>query len=385
MQAPGARSPRVTSKGRIELASQLTFAHGSKLAEAYVSFGLDVCDRYWRMASGYARRTANAAISAALDPEPEGPSGLLKSFLAGAKNYGVEISSVLPVALDVLSRNLDGRIPPAPDETHNPYGPAPAPRKMHQVLDVPVVLPVRIVDASQGWAVYFVSAAKAQAHLDRITNKKYSVVEIGGRRAALTILGCDYRETDLGKYSEIGIGLFVRPRNDPSELPGTYFLSLSVNQEFNLHRASALWGYRKTLAPNLKVNYSADRLVMAIDRNERTTLSVSFPRFGNGRATDHPIYTYGLSNDGKETPQKTLISRSAAGEGVQIGGDVELRLGRGKQKQQKGCVCSLEFGDNQPCVCELLSDLGVTDSSKPAANGWLEHMSATVSAAMDCK
>jgi hypothetical protein len=189
MQAGGTRSPRVTSKGRIELASQLTFAHGGELADAYVSFGLDVCDRYWRMASGYARRTANAAISAALDSEPDGPNGLLESFLVGAKNYSLEISSVLPIALDALSRNLDGRIPPAPDETRNPYGPAPAPRKMHEVLNVPVVLPVRIVDASQGWAVYFVSAAKAQARLDRIANKKYSVVEIGGRHAALTILG----------------------------------------------------------------------------------------------------------------------------------------------------------------------------------------------------
>ena len=31
----------------------MTFTHRSKLAEAYVSFGLDVCDRYWRIEKAF--------------------------------------------------------------------------------------------------------------------------------------------------------------------------------------------------------------------------------------------------------------------------------------------------------------------------------------------
>jgi hypothetical protein len=350
------------------------------LARACVGFGADLWDRAWKMNSSYLRRAIDETVKAGLAPRGDGD--LLQTFASGVFSYYSELPTVLTVALDSFSRDLDGHVRGDLADLRNPVGNAPYKPKTYMVRDVPVVLPVRIVDASQGWAIYMVSAKAAQKHLNTITDR-FTVVDVGGDRAALTILGCDYRETDLGVYREIGVALFVRPHDDPTEMPGNIFLSLSVNDEFNLHRASALWGYSKTLAPDLKMTYDIDKSGYAVDRNDDTALSISFPRFGSGRATDIPIYTYGLRKnaDGKDIPQKTLISRSASGQGEQVAGNVPLRLG---DKTQKGCVCSLgPPGVKQACVCVMLRDLGLP--RPPDANGWLEHMSAYCSAAMATK
>jgi hypothetical protein len=353
-----------------------------RLARAYVSFGVDLWDRSWRMGSGYLRRAADEAVKAAVAPQPSGD--LLEKFASGMSSYYSEMPTVLTVALDTLSRDLDRHVKGEPADVRNPIGIAPTLPKTYVVDGVPVVLPVRIVDASQGWAIWMVPADKAQYHLSTITDK-YTVVDVGNGRAALTILGCDYRETDLGVYREVGVALYVRPRNDPEEMPGNIFLSLSVNEKFNLIRAAALWGYSKTLAPNLLVNYSIDKTDFVVDRYDPTALSISFPRFGSGRATDIPIYTYGLGKNAageRKVPLKTLISRSAAGQGEQVAGNVALQLG--DPANPGGCVCRLWPPEiNQACVCRMLGDLGLP--RQPDANGWLEHMSADCSAAMVCK
>jgi len=350
------------------------------LARACVGFGADLWDRAWKMNSSYLRRAINETAKAALAPRGDG--ALLQTFISGVASYCSELPTIATVALDSFSRDLDGHVRGDLADMRNPVGNAPPKPKTYMVRDVPVVLPVRIVDASQGWAIYMVSAKKAQAELDKIT-KKFTVVDVGDERAALTILGCDYRETDLGVYREIGVALYVRPKDDPAEMPGNIFLSLSVNDEFNLHRASALWGYSKTLAPDLKITYDVDKSGYAVDRNDDTALTISFPRFGSGRATDIPIYTYGLSKNakGEDIPQKTLISRSASGQGEQVAGNVPLTLGN---ETQKGCVCKLgPSGIKQACVCRILRELGLP--RPPDANGWLEHMSAYCSAAMATK
>jgi hypothetical protein len=104
---------------------------------------------------------------------------------------------------------------------------------------------------------------------------------------------------------------------------------------------------------------------------------VAFPRFGSGHSTGMSCYTYGTIRDaaGREIPHKTLISRNGTGEGMQIGGTVELRLGDGTQAR---CVCRLGPGPAQGCVCLILRDLGLP--KRPAVNGWSEHMDAWVSA-----
>jgi hypothetical protein len=314
---------------------------------------------------------------------------VVRSAVSGMWNYYSQMITVLPVALDGLSRNLDRLADGSTAMTSPPVGTAPPKRNARVVDGVPVVLPVRIVDASEGWAIYFFETARVVEELRAqeknstyvaTFNEQFTIVDLGGR-TPITILACDYRESDLGVYAEIGVCLQVRPRGDPTEPPGTFFLSLTVNDHFNVPRATALWGYRKTTANRLRVKYQDRVTHFAVDPGNKNALSVSFPRFGNGRTMDLPIYTYGMSSDaaGEPVPRKSLISRSAYGEGVQIGGNVELTLG---DRSQKFCVCKVDAEGLQPCVCRMLRNLGLPQ--RPAANGWLEHMSAPVSEAFSC-
>ncbi|MGO8917891.1 MAG: hypothetical protein ACLQJR_18470 [Stellaceae bacterium] len=240
-------------------------------------------------------------------------------------------------------------------------------------------MPVRIADASQGWALYFVSAVQAQAHLAK-HGQPFTVVDAGGGRTPVAVLGTDYRGCDLGACQEIAVALFVTPNTDRREMPGLLFLSLTVSDEYGVEPSKVLWGFNKTLAKDLSGSCSAETARFAIDRNDLTALSVSFPRFGSSRS-NMPYYAYGTSKDaaGKQIARKTPISRSATGEGVQIGGAVDLRLGDGTQAR---CVCRLGPGPAQACVCLMLRALGLP--KRPAANGWAEHLSALMPESTAC-
>lgn len=361
---------RSLSKGPITLSSNDLH----QLGRAYAKCGGDVWRRSFAIGSGYVGRAIAEAAKAGA--RPWDPEQILQSLSAGLRNYFMEIAAVLPAAIDALSRDLDEHptVGPlgllAPREASLPLP------KTYIVGDVPVMMPVRIADASQGWALYFVSAARAQTHLNQ-QGQPFTVVEVGGGRTPLAVLGMDYRGTDLGAYQELGVAMFVRPQNNPREMPGMLFLSLTVSDEFNVDRATVLWGYHKTLARDFGASRHGAAARFAVDRNDPTALSAVFPRFGSGRSTGMSCYTYGTIRDasGKEVPHKTLISRNATGEGVQIGGAVELHLG---DRTQARCVCRLGPGPAQACVCLILRDLGLPKRS--AANGWAEHMNALVSA-----
>lgn len=358
----------------------------SRLAQAYLHFGAELWDRSWRIGCDSFLRAADEALGGRHDPSD--PERLARSALAGLRDYSALMATVLPVALDGLSRRLDRQAEPRPAPAAS--GAAPPPRDARVVEGVPVVLPARIVDASEGWALYYFPTERVRAEVReqarssaymRDFREQFELVDLAGR-TPVTLLACDYRESDLGVYAEIGVCLHVRPRGDPTELPGTFFLSLTVNDRFNVPRATALWGYRKGMAERLRARYERSAAHFAVDPDDADALAVSFPRFGSGRTRDLPIYTYGMRKDaaGVPVPQKALISRSAHGEGVQVGGNVAVTLGDGSQPF---CVCKLDAEQLQPCVCRMLRNLGLPE--RPAANGWLEHMSAPVSASTACR
>jgi hypothetical protein len=329
------------------------------LTQAYLSLTAEVWKTSLRISCGYQMRAANRILTAARDSGD--PQEVLSASLLDVRNYIAELATIVPFALEGMINGGD------------------ISSKSYSVLDKPVMLPARFMDASQGWALYFVSAEGAQAHLDKQTDA-FTVVDVGGKRTPVSIFGVDYRQTDLGTYSEIGVVLFVRPRHDTSAIPATLFLSLTVNQEFSRAAAHTIWGNNKTLAKDLAVRYTPASAAFSIDANDATALSVSFPRFGSGRSTNVPCYTYSLKNDAgqKTRAHRTLFSRSGTGEGVQIRGNVHLTLGDGTQKN---CACHLKpmGSEKQACVCLMLRDLGVSDQL-PAANGWSEHMSGTLEA-----
>ncbi len=312
---------------------------------------------------------------------PTRPGAWFEALLNGGQTYVTEIASVLPRAIDRLSRELDhaarGRSPVQVDHM-------PACREMHVIGGVPVGLPVRILDASQAFAFYLVSVERAQAAL-REQGQPFAAVDIGGGKTPVAILGVEYRETDLGAYQELGVCFFVRPadsRGSPYEMPGTLFASLTVSDRFNVSRATPLWGYYKTYAPHMRLKHTADAARFVVDRDDPGALSITFPRFGFSRSTEIPCYTWGTSrNDaGTSVPLKTLIVRSATGEGMQVSGNVELQLGDGTQPR---CVCKLESARPQACVCLMLRDLGLP--KRPIANSWAEHMWADCAEGIACR
>ena len=348
----------------------------ARLGRAYVAFGAGLWRSAWdinRQYAGHVTRYATQAISGQLP----GVETLSRDLAFGAMSYAGEIASVLPVELDGLSRRLDAdarelREPPPPRFDSRP----PSPRT-HVVEGVPVVFPVRIFDASQGFAVYFVDVARLQRHLDE-RGDPFVAVDLGSGRTPLSIMGVDYRQTDLGVYFEIGVCALVRPRGLPTETPGTLFLSLTVSDQFNIPRASALWGYSKTLAPEMAFTYHRDAVHVAIDARDPTALAVSLPRVGTARSRSIPRYTWGV-RDG--TPCKMVIARSGSGEGMQVGGNVALTLGDGTQAR---CVCRLGATEwtRRACVCLLLRDLGLP--RRAAANTWSESMWADCSESVCC-
>ena len=297
----------------------------------------------------------------------------VRAFARGAQTYCTEMAFLWPRAVDRLSRGVDdvarSRTPVAP-------GVAPKHREMRLIDGVPVALPVRIVDASQAFAFYLVSARHACAFL-REQQVPFTAVDVGNGRTPLAILGVDYRETDLGAYQELGVCLFVKPidsRERSCDVPGTLFASLTVNDRFNVRRAAPLWGYNKTYTPHLQLHYEREAVAFSVDGHDPGALSVTFPRFGASRSTEIPCYTWGVDHDRFHgpAPVKTLIVRSATGEGVQVSGNVDLRLGDGTQPR---CVCKLEAAREQACVCLMLRELALP--KRPIANTWAEHMCAT--------
>jgi hypothetical protein len=308
------------------------------------------------------------------------PAVWLDAFAGGLQTYLTEMATAGPRAVDRLSREFDEA---ARRRLRADGGNDPPPREMHVIDGVPVALPVRILDASQAFAFYLVSAERACAML-REQGQPFAAVDVGNGRTPVAILGVDYRETDLGAYQELGVCFFVRPvdaRRNLYEMPGTLFASLTVTDIFNVSRATPLWGYYKTYTEHMRLEYTRESARFAVDRDDPHALSVRFPRFGSARSTKIPCYTWGTSPAaaGRPEPVKTLIVRSATGEGVQVAGNVELRLGDGTQAR---CVCKLKSVRPQPCVCLMLRALDLPD--RPIANTWAEHMWADCALGIAC-
>jgi hypothetical protein len=346
-----------------------------KLGRAYLSFGADLWTSSLRITSSYALRAVDQALAGVAE---QSQPKLLNSSILELQNYCTEMATVIPFAIERFG--TDEPLMMAHDEEHREkIGFAPHPAKSYLVGDKPIMLPVRIGEASQGWALYFVSSDWAQSQLKE-QDKQFTVVDAGTGRTPLVIFGIDHRESDLGPYQEIGVALFVRPRSNPLDLPGLLFLSLTVNEQFTIDASRAIWGYHKSLARNMAVRYEANFATFCVDAHDSTAFSISFPRFGRGRSSRIPCYIYSVPNLEKNgVAHRTVLSRSATSEGIQISGSVELQLGDGSQTN---CVCRSDSCSDNTCICSILRDLRL--SERPAANGWAQFMSGTFGPPTSC-
>jgi Putative peptidoglycan binding domain len=352
-----------------------------RLFDGYLRFCEELWGRSWNIAAESWRRDARRLESSTVDPH--GVENVFQDIFDECAYYISGMAMALPLAAETATRGDNGRR----REVRNggdAAGERSAPRTIGSMLEVPgkprdappipLPLPARFIDASQGWAVYVVSLERAL----RILGGDADFVipfDLGGGRALVAVLGIDYRVSDLGRCQEIALALAANARNDPMDVPGAIFVGIGVNGEFSREAGGAVWGLKKVFNRDLSVAYRPGQAAFGIG-SHHDALSVSFPRFGKRRseAISMSIYSRRRGAGGHgSSPLRSLMTLSGRGQGLQVGGSVSIRLG---SANPAGCLCR---GSSEDCLCRTLAELDIKDRL-PAANGWTEHLSGTFDA-----
>ncbi len=188
----------------------------------------------------------------------------------------------------------------------------------YEVADRTVTLPVQVRDASAGTAVFEVDATAAQALLP----EQFEVVESAPGRGQLAIAVVDYRDNDLGAYLEVGLMLFVRPRDGGEE--GTFIAHLPVDQEFTRAAGTLIWGFPKTVQDITRSDVDGSS-TWTLRMDGQLVLRLRLPRGGADVMPAMPMTSYTLI-DG--VPHATAFTQGGTQGQVVLGGDgVELELG----------------------------------------------------------
>lgn len=342
------------------------------LGQAAFRFGAEAWGQWWTIMGRNFGREAKRFVQGAMASAP--PAELLRGLAGGYVNCLSELAAMAPSVAEKTAMDLTRR-----SRAHlEPYigaedaGPE-AQDEYFEVNGKPFAMPARVLDASQGWAMYFVRTDLADDALGK-ASKFVSAFDAGGGRTPLTIIGVDYRNSDFGCYPEFVVALTVTANDDPAGQLFAYYLAIVVTQEFTREAARIVWGLEKTLCPQLAVRYAADEVQFGLPGKNGRALSIRFPRFGAGRSSDVP--TFSISRRGEGSEKRTywaLTTKSGVGEGMQIGGSVKLQLGVAGDGK---CVCS---DGKSACLCETLRAFDIADRL-PAANGWTERQTATFGA-----
>ncbi len=335
-----------------------------RLGEAAVRFGAEAFGQYLTVTSSSLGREANRLIQGAMRSAP--PEALLRGVANSYVNWLGQLAAIAPSVAEKLAMEFAH---PAQDHPHASRGDKNAPPAREgenfEVDGKPFALPARVLDASQGWAIFFVATEAANRALGA-ASEFVTAFDAGAGRTPLMIVGVDYRNSDFGIYPELVVALTVTAKDDPAGLLFSHYLAIVVSQEFTKRAAHVVWGLEKILAPNLAVGYAADAALFGLPK----ALSVRFPRFGDGESSDLPSFS--LSQRGAGASRRTywaMTTKSGSGEGMQIGGSVVLQLGA---PQEGLCLCA---GGKSACLCDMLRSFDIADKL-PAGNGWTERQTA---------
>jgi hypothetical protein len=335
-----------------------------RLGEEALRFGAEAYSQWWTIAGRSLRREVDRLVRGARTSAA--PSALLQGLASGYVNWLGELAVMTPTVAEKAAMEFAQAPRGDPQPGFGDANRAPATEGDYFEVDgKPFAVPARVLDASQGWAMYFVSTEAANGALGAARDY-ISAFDAGGGRTPLTILGVDYRNSDFGVYPEFVVALTVTAKGDPAGQLFSHFLAIVVSQEFTKQAAHVVWGLEKILAPNLTVDYAAD----AVQFGLRQALSIRFPRFGEGESVDLPNFS--LSRRGEGPKRRTycaMTTKSGSGEGMQIGGSAVLQLGL----PEKGlCLCA---DGKSACLCDTLRSFDLA-GTLPAANGWTERQTA---------
>jgi hypothetical protein len=369
------------------LEPRLTTLDLYRLLDTYLHAGDEVLSRPWRLAAETLRRASRRSLEGVL-----GQRSLGELFSGCAQEYAnllCGLLTVLPTAIEGMSVRLRS----VPEDLLSPYhvpigdsGPEAIGalwRLQGAEPRVPFVVPARVLDASQGWAAWFVPVDRIAALLKNEVAGGTTLLETfeplncGHARGLVVLLGVDYRVSDFGRYQEIALALCLTPKGSAVAAPGAYFARLIVSDAFSLKPARTIWGFRKDHCEDLHVHYGRRRVWFHTAEGDERSFAFAVPRFGEARSNDVPLVIYALreagDEDGLAGPVRAVLVRSGSGEGVQIGGSVRLRLGaKPKEGEAGSCFCGKS---GVACLCDHLRGLGI-DQVLPAANGWSERMHA---------
>jgi hypothetical protein len=298
------------------------------------------------------------------------PEQLLRDMASGYVNCLGELAAIAPSVAEKAAMELtrsDAGLARAIGDEH--AGPEPD-GEIFEVDGKPFAMPARVLDASQGWAMFFVDTKAANDALGPDVRDILSAFDAGGGRTPLMIIGVDYRNSDFGVYPELVVALTVTVKDDPAGQLFNYYLAIVVTQQFTKEAARVAWGLEKTVAPRLEVRYAADNVLFAVHNAKGKAFSIRFPRFGDARSSDQP--TFSISRRGAGSERRTywaMTTKSGSGEGTQIGGSVQLEFGK------PGDDLRLGADGKSVGLCEMLRGFDIADRL-PAANGWTERQTA---------
>jgi len=335
-----------------------------RLGEAAVRFsaeafgqGLTITGRSWG-------REINRLVQGAMSSAS--PDSLLRGVANGYVNWLGEMAAIAPSVAEKLAMEfaLPAQDHPQAGDSDKNAPPA-SEGEIFEVDGKPFALPARVLDASQGWAAFFVATEAANRALGA-ASEFVTAFDAGAGRTPLMIVGVDYRNSDFGVYPEFVVVLTVTANGDPAGQLFSYYLAIVVSQEFTKRAAQVVWGQEKILAPDLTVSYAADAVLFGLPK----ALSIRFPRFGDGESSDLPSFSLSRREEGStRRTYWAMTTKSGSGEGMQIGGSAALQLG---VREQGLCLCA---DGKTACLCDTLRGFDIA-GTLPAANGWTERQTA---------
>ena len=335
-----------------------------RLGEAAVRFGTEAFGQGLAITGRSWGREVNRLVEGVMRSAP--PEALFRGAANSYVNWLGQMASIAPSVAEKIAMELAQPAQHHPDAGDRGKN-APAAREAEnfEIDGAPFAMPARVLDASQGSAIYFVAIEAAHRALGA-ASEFVTVFDAGAGRTPLTIMGVDYRNSDFGIYPEIVVALAVTAKNDPAAQVFSYCLAIVVGQEFTQRAGHVIWGLEKVVAPQLTVTYAADAVLFSLPN----ALSIRFPRFGDGESSDQPTFSLSQRGEGKGRRNYwAMTTRSGSGEGLQIGGSVVLQLGA----REDGS--SLSADGNVLRLCNTLRDFDIA-GKLPAANSWTERQTA---------
>jgi hypothetical protein len=367
-----------------------------RLMDTYIRAGEEVAGRPWRLAADTLRRSIRRVESGLLGPwsAKQLVTGLAEEYV----NLMYGMLTAVPSAIEEITTRLNNPPPGTMSEYRVPIeGAHPEVRgtliQVGDKEDTPFIVPARILDASQGWAAWFVPTEKVVAliegginsnHIDPAIAEDFEPLDCGGGRSMVVLLGVDYRVSDSGQYRELALAVCITPKEAAAQ-PGALFARLLVSDRFSIRPTKRMWGFHKDFFKDLQVYYGKIYAQFYTGQGDEGDFFLTVPRFGSGRSFDIPMVLYSVRDpdpaDDVAGSVRSVLNRSGAGEGVQVGGTVELQLGRKPTPDANGklsghCFCS---DPEIPCLCDELRLLGI-DQTLPAATGWTERMTGIIGA-----